>query len=37
MEEAEELKEFIEDTYGIDAGIFDGGQDVYDYIIGICG
>ena len=37
MEEAEEIKEFIEDTYGIDSGIFDGGQDVYDYIIGICG
>jgi len=37
MEEAENLKDFIEDTYGIDAGIFDGGQDVYDYIIGICG
>lgn len=37
MEEAEQLKEFIEDTYGIDSGIFDGGQDVYDYIVGICG
>lgn len=37
MEEAESLKEFIEDEYGLDAGIFDGGQDVYDFIIGICG
>ena len=37
MGEAEELKEYIEDTYGIDAGIFDGGQDVYDYIVGVCG
>ncbi len=37
-EEVEELQEYIEDTYDwIDVGIIDGGQDVYDYIIGVTG
>ncbi len=37
-EECEELQEYIEDTYDwIDVGIIDGGQDVYDYIIGVTG
>ncbi len=37
-EECEELQEYIEDNYDwIDVGIIDGGQDVYDYVIGITG
>ncbi|MCR4617178.1 MAG: DAK2 domain-containing protein [Lachnospiraceae bacterium] len=37
-EECEELQEYIEDTYDwLDVGIIDGGQDVYDFVIGITG
>ena len=37
-EECEELQEYIEDNYDwLDVGIIDGGQDVYDYVIGITG
>lgn len=35
-EECEELQEYIEDNYDwLDVGIIDGGQEVYDYVIGI--
>ena len=37
-EECDELTEFIEDTYDwLDVGIIDGGQEVYDFVIGITG
>ena len=37
-EECEELQEYIEDTYDwLDVGIIDGGQEVYDFVIGITG
>lgn len=37
-EEAEALQEYIEDNYDwLDVGVIDGGQDVYDYIIGVTG
>ncbi len=37
-EECEEIQEYIEETYDwLDVGIIDGGQDVYDFVIGITG